>query len=34
MFKNRKPSIFMGRGFHGYIKLPEGKSIPYYDSIP
>jgi len=34
MFKNGKPSIFMGHGFHGYVKLPEGKSIPYYDSNP
>ena len=26
MFKNGKPSISMGHGFHSYVCLPEGKS--------
>ena len=24
IFKNGKPSISMGHGFHGYVKSPEG----------
>ena len=30
IFKNGKPSISMGHGFHGYVKSPEGTWQPKF----